>query len=67
MGALILVMTNTIGLNINHTVSVILQCFIVAHLLGYSTNNILQCCVGYLVTSNQPCRTLSLKNENLKN
>ena len=36
MGAFILVMTNTIGLNINHTVSVIVQCLIVAHLLGYS-------------------------------
>tara|TARA_B100000900_G_C19985631_1_gene475605 strand:- start:105 stop:485 length:381 start_codon:yes stop_codon:yes gene_type:complete len=38
MGAVIFIMVNTIGFNIEHTVFVMLPCFIVAHLLGYFTN-----------------------------
>ena len=38
MDAVIFIMMNTIGFNIDHTVFVMLPCFIVAHLLSYFTN-----------------------------
>ena len=38
MGAAIFAMMNTIGFNIDHTVFVMLPCFIVAYVLGYFTD-----------------------------
>lgn len=49
MGAVIFVMMNTIGFNIDHTVFVILPCFIVAHLIGYFTD--IYCNVAWAVWS----------------
>ena len=49
MGAVIFVMTNTVGFNIDHTVFVMLPCFIVAHLLGYFTD--IYCNISWAVWS----------------
>ena len=49
MGAVIFIMMNTIGFNIDHTVFVMLPCFIVAHLLGYFTN--IYCNISWAIWS----------------
>ena len=49
MGAIIFVMMNTIGFNIDHTVFVILPCFIVAHLIGHFTD--IYCNISWAVWS----------------
>ena len=49
MGAVIFVIINTIGFNIDHTVFVILPCFIVAHLIGYFTD--VYCNVAWAIWS----------------
>ena len=38
MGAVIFAMMNTTGFNIDHTIFVLLPCFIVAHLIGHFTD-----------------------------
>ena len=49
MGAVIFILMNTIGFNIDHTVFVLLPCFIVAHLLGYFTD--IYCNISWAVWS----------------
>ena len=49
MGAVIFVMMNTIGFNIDHTVFLILPCFIVAHLIGHFTD--IYCNISWAVWS----------------
>ena len=49
MGAVIFILMNTIGFNIDHTVFVMLPCFIVAHLLGYFTD--IYCNISWAVWS----------------
>ena len=49
MGAIIFVMMTTVGFNIDHTVFVMLPCFIVAHLLGHFTD--IYCNISWAVWS----------------
>ena len=49
MGAVIFAMMNTTGFNIDHTVFVILPCFIVAHLIGHFTD--IYCNISWAVWS----------------
>ena len=49
MGAVIFILMHTIGFNIDHTVFVILPCFIVAHLIGYFTD--IYCNISWAVWS----------------
>ena len=49
MGAIIFVMMNTVGFNIDHTVFVMLPCFIAAHLLGHFTD--IYCNISWAIWS----------------
>jgi hypothetical protein len=49
MGAIIFVMMKTTGFNIDHTVFVLLPCFIVAHLIGHFTD--IYCNISWAVWS----------------
>ena len=49
MGAVIFILMHTIGFNIDHTVFVLLPCFIVAHLIGHFTD--IYCNISWAVWS----------------
>ena len=49
MGAAIFALMNTIGFNIDHTIFVLLPCFIVAHLIGHFTD--IYCNISWAVWS----------------
>ena len=49
MGAVIFILMHTIGFNIDHTIFVLLPCFIVAHLIGHFTD--IYCNISWAVWS----------------
>ena len=49
MGAVIFIMMNTTGFNLDHTIFVLLPCFIVAHLIGHFTD--IYCNISWAVWS----------------
>ena len=49
MGAVIFILMYTIGFNIDHTIFVLLPCFIVAHLIGHFTD--IYCNISWAVWS----------------
>ena len=49
MGAVIFILMHTTGFNIDHTVFIILPCFIVAHLIGHFTD--IYCNISWAVWS----------------
>ena len=48
-GAVIFVLANTTGFNIDHTIFILVPCFVMAHLIGYFTD--IYCNIAWLVWS----------------